>query len=145
MFNAFCLVIPLLVAIFMYYVFPGIAFCLLFSFVCPKAVLRIIIFCYLCFNLASSPSFIKGGGGERICTVLKLLWWWYLWRRVKFNVVPLDLLGIILGVDLCPHSMSNFRFMRMRFLTFFCRCARRCIVQYLRQTGTRRAYLKFCM
>ena len=94
---AYCLVIPLLVGIFMFYVFPGTIFC---SLACPNAFFWIIVFSYLCFNIACSPAFLRAAS-EYICVLPNLLWWWYLWRCVKFNAMPLDLRVIILSVDRC--------------------------------------------
>ena len=109
--------------------FLGSLFCLLFSYVCPNAVFRINMFCYLCFNLSSSPSFLRAAS-EYVrfwsCSGGYVIFW----RRVKFNAVPLDLPGIILCVDPCQYrtvilwECIFLRFCSVRSPLFNCICVR---------------------
>ena len=93
-FNAFLSRDSSITRYFIFYVFPEIIFSLWLSFACPNAFFSIIVFSYWYSEFS-----VIFRSGERIFAALNLLWWWYSWRRVKFNAVPLDLRWIILGVD----------------------------------------------
>ena len=113
----------------------GSFFCLWFSFACPSAFFWMIVFSYLCFNLASSRH-ISEQRANMCGSVVTLVVIFVAACEVQCSAVRLARDHSGCG----PLSMTNFRVMRMR--VFFSVPSP---LLNLRQSGAMRlVYLKFC-